>query len=147
MKKTKTKTKMSVLFAKVRSLFEDMDSTLTDKGELFHEGAIAVGSEVFIKTGEDFIPAPDGDYLAEDQVISVKDGVVTETRDVDPSTNPQTENMEDVVSREEFDSLVNYVDELEKRIIALESIANIPTPKASENSRYKSVMRMVKNLK
>lgn len=143
----KSKTKMSVLFAKVRSLFEDMDSTLTDKGELFHEGTLAVSSEVFIKTGEDFIPAPDGDYLAENQVITVKDGIVTEIRDVDPSVNPQTENMEDVVSREEFDNLVNRIDELEKRIIALESIANVPSPQVSENSRYKSVMRMVKSLK
>lgn len=143
----RSKTKMSVLFAKVRSLFEDMDSTLTDKGELFHEGTIAVGSEVFIKTGEDFVPAPDGDYLAEDQVISVKDGVVSELRDVDPSTNPQNENMEDVVSREEFDSLVERIDELEKRIITLESIANVQAPQTSENSRYRSVMRMVKKLK
>lgn len=58
----------------------------TDKGTLVYEGeTLEVGTEVFMVNPEDLegeaIPAPDGNYETEAQVISVEGGVVTGIED------------------------------------------------------------------
>lgn len=50
----------------------------TDKGLLTYEGELVVGNEVFIEKDGELIPAEDGEYVAEDKTIVVKDGKVAE---------------------------------------------------------------------
>ena len=50
----------------------------TDKGLLTHEGELVVGNEVFIEKDGELIPAEDGEYVAEDKTIVVKDGKIAE---------------------------------------------------------------------
>ena len=50
----------------------------TDKGLLTYEGELVVGNEVFIEKDGELIPAEDGEYVAEDKTIVVKDGKITE---------------------------------------------------------------------
>ena len=50
----------------------------TDKGLLTYEGELEVGNEVFIEKDGELIPAEDGEYVAEDKTIIVKDGKIAE---------------------------------------------------------------------
>ena len=50
----------------------------TDKGLLTYEGELVVGNEVFIEKDGELIPAEDGEYVAEDKTIIVKDGKIAE---------------------------------------------------------------------
>ena len=50
----------------------------TDKGLLTYEGELEVGNEVFIEKDGELIPAEDGEYVAGDKTITVKDGKIAE---------------------------------------------------------------------
>ena len=50
----------------------------TDKGLLTYEGELVVGNEVFIEKDGELIPAEDGEYVAVDKTIVVKDGKIAE---------------------------------------------------------------------
>lgn len=155
MKKT---SKFSALFQKVRSLFEEMKSIATDKGELAYDGELAPDTEVFLKMGEDFVPAPDGDYRYDNKIIVVAEGRVVEIKDA-PAEEPQNQdNQEEVVSRAELEAVIERLnslaarnDELEGRIAALEAIAGVPAPAPKDipddNSRYSRVMKFVNEMK
>ena len=54
----------------------------TDKGLLTYEGELVVGNEVFIEKDGELIPAEDGEYVAEDKTIVVKDGKIAEIVEV-----------------------------------------------------------------
>ena len=43
-----------------------------------YEGELVVGNEVFIEKDGELIPAEDGEYVAEDKTIVVKDGKIAE---------------------------------------------------------------------
>lgn len=96
----KNNSKMSQLFSKVRSLFAEMKSVQSDKGELFFDGELAVDTEVFLKTGEDFIPAPTGEYLVDGTLYKVTDGVVIEAEKteapVEDIPEPASANVEEL---------------------------------------------------
>ena len=55
----------------------------TDKGLLTYEGELEVGNEVFIEKDGELIPAEDGEYVAGDKTITVKDGKITEIVEVE----------------------------------------------------------------
>ena len=50
----------------------------TNKGLLTYEGELVVGNEVFIEKDGELIPAEDGEYVAVDKTIVVKDGKIAE---------------------------------------------------------------------
>ena len=50
----------------------------TDKGKLIVESEIAEGVEVFVENEGEFVPAPDGEYDAEDRIIVVAEGKIAE---------------------------------------------------------------------
>ena len=54
----------------------------TDKGILTYEGELVVGNEVFIEKDGELIPAEDGEYVAEDKTLVVKDGKIAEIVEV-----------------------------------------------------------------
>lgn len=55
----------------------------TDKGLLTYEGELEVGNEVFIEKDGELIPAEDGEYVAGDKTITVKDGKIVEIVEVE----------------------------------------------------------------
>lgn len=80
--------------ARLIAQFADVE---TDKGTLTATEEIVEGVEVYIKDeNEEFIPATDGEYVTETQIIVVKDGKVEEIRDKE--TDPQP----DEPANEEF---------------------------------------------
>lgn len=99
--------KLKVALKKMLSL--ELGRVATDKGELVFDGELAVGVEVFIEdeNGE-LIPAPNGEYDAENSVIAVEDGKVTEIKEKEAEnapeeTNEETEEPAENVEAEQID--------------------------------------------
>ena len=71
----------------LKAMFLQAGKVATDKGELIYEGdELVEGAEVFIEKVDEegnteLVPAEDGEYIAEDKVIVVAEGKVSEIRD------------------------------------------------------------------
>lgn len=81
----KPKQNLRILLAAIPTVKESMKlaSIESDKGKLEFDGeVIEVGTAVYITDSEGtFTAAPDGDYIAEGQVYTVVDGIVTAIAD------------------------------------------------------------------
>lgn len=77
---------------KLRKMILSLQETETDKAILICEGELVAGAEVFVEdeNGE-LIPAADGEYLTESQVIIVAEGKVVEIRDKEPEPQQMDE--------------------------------------------------------
>ena len=53
----------------------------TDKAVLIVDGEITEGAEVFVEQEGEYVPASDGEYIAEDKIIVVAEGKISEIRD------------------------------------------------------------------
>ena len=97
-------------------------SLITDQGELIYEGdALVEGIEVFIEdeNGE-IMPAADGEYIAEDRKVIVKEGKVEsieEKEEEKPADEPAEEP-----KGEEFDEKDDKIAELESKIEELNNV-------------------------
>lgn len=103
-------------------------SMVTDKGELFYDGDIEVGKEVYLKDedGNNILPE-DGIYTSNDKVLTVENGIVIEI--VDSQSGIVEEELEDIngeevpdevtveyVPVEVFNQLLSVVEELVKEV-------------------------------
>lgn len=61
----------------------------TDKAVLVVDGELEVGKEAYVQNGEDFVPAEDGEYVAEGKVIVIAEGKVAEIRENEPEEQPK----------------------------------------------------------
>ena len=111
-------------------------SVVTDKGELIYEGDVLVeGTSVFVEdeNGE-IVAAADGEYIAEDRRIVVKDGEVELIVEKEPAQ--QTENLDEKDEKiaaleaevkqksDKIDELNNMIAEKDSYIAELESKLN-----------------------
>ena len=96
----------------------------TDKGLLTYEGELVVGNEVFIEKDGELIPAEDGEYVAEDKTIVVKDGKIAEIVEINKEDEQPAPEDSVVVEGEENPSPEDSVveDEKDVRIKELEDI-------------------------
>lgn len=111
-------------------------SVVTDKGELIYEGDVLVeGTNVFVEdeNGE-IVAAADGEYIAEDRRIVVKDGEVELIVEKEPTQ--QAENLDEKDEKiaaleaevkeksDKIDELNNVIAEKDEYIAELESKLN-----------------------
>ena len=111
-------------------------SVVTDKGELIYEGDVLVeGTDVFVEdeNGE-IVAAADGEYIAEDRRIVVKDGKVELIVEKEPAQ--QVENLDEKDEKiaaleaevkaksDKIDELNNMIAEKDSYIAELESKLN-----------------------
>ena len=111
-------------------------SVVTDKGELIYEGDVLVeGTSVFVEdeNGE-IVAAADGEYIAEDRRIVVKDGEVELIVEKEPAQ--QVENLDEKDEKiaaleaevkeksDKIDELNNMIAEKDSYIAELESKLN-----------------------
>lgn len=111
-------------------------SVVTDKGELIYEGDVLVeGTSVFVEdeNGE-IVAAADGEYIAEDRRIVVKDGEVELIVEKEPAQ--QVENLDEKDEKiaaleaevkeksDKIDELNNVIAEKDSYIAELESKLN-----------------------
>lgn len=97
---------MNAKLIKLAKLVMSFKSVVTDKQTLIYNNDLEVGVEVFVEddsTGE-ILPAPNGDYTAEDMVITVAEGVITEVKPVEePATEEPATEVEPVEPAKEID--------------------------------------------
>lgn len=89
---------MSKLRDKLAKMLLKFDSISTDKADLFydHEGELVVGDEVYTyNEAGDRVPVADGDYVSDNNVYSIKNGVVDEIERRE-SPDPTKEDLEAV---------------------------------------------------
>ena len=108
-------------------------SVASDKGELYYEGEVGNGLEVFVE-GEDgeMVPAEDGEYVVDKQVWVIVEGKVSEIKEaepVEPKPEPvaQAEPVEPepvVEPTEEVKALEAKVKELEELVAAKDEEIN-----------------------
>ena len=109
---------MSKIKEALKRLIMEFNNLSTDKAELYwkEDSELMVGYKVFVDGDGERIPAPDGEYVSDENVIRVEGGVVTEIESRDKEETPeetpevpQEEAMEEV--KEEVQETVEEVPE------------------------------------
>lgn len=74
---------MMVNRIKLMKHFLKFGTMVSDKGELYYEGAVEKDLEVFIEDEKgEMIPAPDGEYTVEKQIFVIVEGKIAEIKEV-----------------------------------------------------------------
>lgn len=97
----------------------------TDKGLLTYEGELEVGNEVFIEKDGELIPAEDGEYVAGDKTITVKDGKIAEIVEVEVEVEQPVPEESVVVEGEDVENPTDNTikeDEKDVKIAELEAV-------------------------
>ena len=104
-------------------------ATLVDGTIIEWEGELAVGTPIFVQTGEGLIPAPDATHEVEGgMLVTTEGGTVTEI--IEPSEDSKDEVVEEEMSEvefatlESFNSLVSRFEEAVERLHVLEEKLN-----------------------
>ena len=106
-------------------------ATLVDGTIIEWEGELAVGTAIFVQTGEGLIPAPDATHEVEGGLlVSTEGGVVTEI--VEPTEEIEVEASE-FASLESFNELANRFAEAIARVEKLEKALE------AKNAEFKSM--------
>ena len=106
---------------------QTLASVATDKGDLYYEGELAEGTEVFVMDEEgNQVAAPEGEYALEDgKVIKVAEGKVAEIAETADSADIEeaapAEDEEKVALKAENESLKAEVAELKAQIETLKA--------------------------
>ena len=98
---------------------------LTDGTIIEWEGELAVGTSIFVQTGEGLIPAPDATHeVTGGMLVTTEGGVVTEIVEPEVEAKEEEEMSEDVpaefASLEAFNSLVSRFEEAVEKLNSLE---------------------------
>lgn len=124
-----------LLFGEEEKSVEMATATLVDGTIIEWEGELAVGTAVFVQTGEGLIPAPDATHEVEGgMLVTTEGGVVTEIVEVE-SEIVEEEAKEDEVVEEEmakeefatleaFNSFVSRFEEAVERLAIIEEKMN-----------------------
>ena len=97
----------------------------TDKGLLTYEGELEVGNEVFIEKDGELIPAEDGEYVAGDKTITVKDGKIAEIVEVEKEDDQPTPEDRVMIEGEDVENPTDNTikeDEKDVKIAELEAV-------------------------
>lgn len=94
----------------------------TDKAVLIYEGELIEGTEIFVEKDGELVPAEDGDYETETQIITVTEGKVTNIVDKEVEEKPETKPEENLADEENDEPTTEDVtDEKDARIAELEA--------------------------
>ena len=111
----------------------------TDKGLLTYEGELVVGNEVFIEKDGELIPAEDGEYVAVDKTIVVKDGKIAEIVEV----NKEDEQPVPIEGEDVENPVDNTIKEDEKDV----KIAELEAVIAEKDAKIKSLEAEIEEMK
>ena len=111
----------------------------TDKGLLTYEGELVVGNEVFIEKDGELIPAEDGEYVAVDKTIVVKDGKIAEIVEV----NKEDEQPVPIEGEDVENPTDNTIKEDEKDV----KIAELEAVIAEKDKEIESLKAEIEEMK
>lgn len=123
---------MNKTILKLSRILLQIFSTQTDKGELIHEGGLAVGVEVFVEKEGEIQPADDGEYVSEDGKIIVSEGKIAEII-VEEKEIPEEPKAQEVEQdeQEEIDKDA-IIEEQNQKIAELEKLLGEKDDKIAE---------------
>ena len=123
---------MNKTILKLSRILLQIFSTQTDKGELIHEGELAVGVEVFVEKQGEIQPADDGEYVSEDGKIIVSEGKIVEII-VEEKEIPEEPKAQEVEQdeQEEIDKDA-IIEEQNQKIAELEKLLGEKDDKIAE---------------
>lgn len=101
---------------KLSKMLLKLSEVETDKGILVSDEELAVGVAVFIDKEGELVPAEDGEYIAEEKVIIVKDCAVAEIKE------KEEEITEEVIEEELEEEAAPEKDEKDLKIEELEGL-------------------------
>ena len=110
----------TLLFGAEEQKVEMATATLVDGTIVEWEGELAVGTPLFVQTGEGLIPAPDATHEVEGgMLVTTEGGIVTEI--VEPESEVEvTIEANEFASLESFNSLLEKFNEVVSRLEAIE---------------------------
>ena len=123
---------MMVNRIKLMKHFLKFGSMVSDKGELYYEGDVEVGLEVFVEDEKgEMIPASDGEYVVEKQIFVVVEGKIAEIKEA-PAEPEVVEAAEEPVVEPVVDEKVAELEaklaEKEAKVAELEAkVAELET--------------------
>ena len=95
-------------------------ATLVDGTIIEWEGELAVGTVIFVQTGEGLIPAPDATHEVEGgMLVTTEGGIVTEIVEVEQEVEVEIA-AEEFATVESFNSLLDKFNEVVARLEAME---------------------------
>jgi hypothetical protein len=117
-------------------------SVVTDKGELFYEGELAVDVAVFVLDEEgNQVAAPDGEYVLENgNIIKVTEGKVTEI--VEAAAAEEALKEENAKLKKKISELKKEIAELKKQPLAKTAHEEIVTSQRFEKTGDKGLDRL-----
>ena len=116
----------------------------TDKGLLTYEGELVVGNEVFIEKDGELIPAEDGEYVAEDKTIVVKDGKIAEIVEINKENEQPAPEEGVMIEGEDVENPTdNTIKEDEKDI----KIAELEAVIAEKDNEIESLKAEIEEMK
>jgi hypothetical protein len=113
----------TLLFGAEEQKVEMATATLVDGTIVEWEGELAVGTPLFVQTGEGLIPAPDSVHQVEGgMLVTTEGGIVTEIVETEAEVEVTIEANE-FASLESFNSLLDKFNEVVSRLEAIEKKA------------------------
>lgn len=113
----------TLLFGAEEPKVEMAEATLVDGTLVSWEGELAVGTPLFVQTGEGLIPAPDATHEVEGgMLVTTEGGIVTEIVETEAEVEVTIEANE-FASLESFNSLLDKFNEVVSRLEAIEKKA------------------------
>ena len=110
----------TLLFGAEEQKVEMATATLVDGTIVEWEGELAVGTPLFVQTGEGLIPAPDATHEVEGgMLVTTEGGIVTEIVETEADVEVTIEANE-FASLESFNSLLDKFNEVVSRLEAIE---------------------------
>lgn len=78
---SKSKNKLTALFSTIKSIFEEFKVLNTDKGPLYYEDELQVGTILYTDSGV----AADGEYQVDSTIYVVAGGAIVEVKEAEPA--------------------------------------------------------------
>lgn len=99
-------TKLQILRINLAKELVNLFEIITNEGVLITETeSVIVGTEVFIyDENGSFIPAPDGKYTTDSQIIFIESGVISNIEDITPEETPVEETPEETPIEEPIET-------------------------------------------
>lgn len=118
---------MKTKLLKLAKMLMNFKMIETDKGVLIIDTELAVGAEISVETESgDVIAAPDGEYIIDNQKITVVEGKITEIEPVEPEKEEPVEEVVEVSETMEEPATVSEsepeTDEKDAKIAELEAM-------------------------
>ena len=112
-------------FAEDKKEVEMATATLVDGTIVEWEGELAVGTAIFVQTGEGLIPAPDAVHELEGGLlVTTEGGIVTEIVEPSAEVEIEVEAAAEFATVESFNSLLDKFNDVVSRLEAIEKKAN-----------------------